>query len=72
MINPPRTLIEAKKYKYGWGWESVGYKDGFCSYEIAIPWPPFDCIFIQCSRKARYGPDNLYCGIHAEKALELY
>lgn len=63
MINPPKTLEEAKATRYGaWAGDPNGrrYSAGRCAYEVANGWH-----FVQCFRKGRYGRANLYCKQHA-------
>ena len=67
MYNPPKTLEEAKKIKYGtWAGNPDGrkYQEGYCAYECAEPgrW----IHFYQCSRKNGHGPEGLYCKQHAK------
>ena len=66
MLNPPRTLKEARKYKYEklfkfW----APYKEGLCAWEVLSRWKEF--VPYQCSRKNGYGPNGLYCKQHAKK-----
>ena len=60
MINPPKTLIEAKKVRYGIS--NSPYKEGKCVYQV---WDNF--YSYQCSRRNGHGPDRLYCKQHAKK-----
>ena len=64
MINPPKTLEEARKVRYGWM-----YDERYCVYEIiAKGWVRVSIPGSrQCSRKP--GPDNLYCKGHLKKIL---
>ena len=67
MIDYPKTIEDAKKYKYGvWGGSPKGrsYKEGFCAFKIwrQGAWHP-----AQCSRKNGYGINNLYCKQHSNK-----
>ncbi len=63
MIDAPKTLEEAKNYKYNeWAGNpgGVSYSEEYCAYEI---WQ--NMLTYQCSRKPQYGSDNLYCKQHA-------
>ena len=67
MFDPPKTLKEAKKFKYGtWAGNPKGssYQDGYFFYEVY----PNDriCIPHQCLRKNGHGPAGLYCKQHAK------
>jgi len=65
MFDYPKTLKEAKEYKYNqWAGNSKGnsYVNSHCAYEIWINMLPY-----QCSRKNGYGPEMLYCWQHAKK-----
>ena len=67
MLTYPRTIEEARKYRYG---ARAGihagnaYADGYCAYEVGAyaQWP----IAHQCSRKSGHGPGGLYCKQHAK------
>lgn len=68
MLNYPRTLEEAKAYKYNqWGGNPNGtaYKPERCAYEVysndrtMMHW--------QCFYKNGKGAGGLYCGIHAKR-----
>ena len=64
-LDYPKTLEEAKNYRYGeWAGnpKGIGYKEGFCAYEIPDGW-----LYRQCSLKNGKGINGLYCGIHAKK-----
>ena len=64
MIDAPKTLEEALKYKYNrWAANPKGdsYRMGYCAYEV---W--WAVSSYQCSRKSGYGPDGLYCKQHAK------
>jgi hypothetical protein len=61
MLNPPKTIEEAKEYKYNQLVEYPGgilYEEGFCAYEVLSVY--------QCSRKNGYGPAGLYCKQHVK------
>lgn len=67
MLNTPKTLEEAKAYKYTkWSANLIGnpYNESFCAYEV---WPQTtSCFPYQCSRKNGHGPAGLYCKQHAK------
>ena len=59
MLNPPRSLEEARKY---WiPFQSV-FMRGRCSYPIYSP----TYRVRQCPRKPGHGPARLYCKRHAK------
>lgn len=65
MYNPPKTLEEARKVRYGdWSGNPKGvpYQEGRCAYEV---YPQFGWIPGQCRNKNGKGINGLYCGIHA-------
>ena len=65
MIDAPKTIQEAKQYKYNkWAGNPNGnrYREGECAYEV---WSNVSSY--QCSRKNGYGPNGLYCKQHAKK-----
>lgn len=67
MFDPPRTLGEAKVYRYGdLGRGKCGdlYRDNRCAYAVWDKWNDH-----QCYRKKGHGPSGLYCKQHA-KVLE--
>ncbi len=67
MFNPPKTIKEAKAYRYHkWAGNPNGraYKEGFCSWQV---WEVGRAITShQCSRKNGHGPAGLYCRQHAK------
>ncbi len=68
MYDYPKTLEEARSYKYGsWAGDPDGneYKEGLCADEVynSEPGPSFS----QCLRKNGKGPDGLYCWQHVKK-----
>lgn len=66
MLTPPKTRVEAEKYRYRvWGGEPKGrpYKPGQCAWEVHESGR--GCLFYQCLRKPGHGPDALYCKQHA-------
>ena len=68
MIDPPKTLDEARKYRYGvWAGNPEGhkYKDGFCAYEVPGSSRRFH--YYQCNHSNGKGINGLYCGVHAKK-----
>jgi hypothetical protein len=68
MINAPKTIEEARKYRYGnWAGLPNGHKyiEGYCAYEVSDSGRP--ALFRQCYRKNGKGLNDLYCGIHAKK-----
>ena len=68
MYDHPKTLEEARKYRYNkWAGSPHGrkYKEGACAYQVYnIGVGPS---FYQCLRKNGKGPDGLYCWQHAKK-----
>jgi hypothetical protein len=64
MINPPKTIEEARQKKYNAragnpkGWP---YDEERCAYEVHS-----DFLSHQCSRKNGHGPAELYCKQHAK------
>ncbi len=65
MIDPPKTLEEAKKHRYGqWAGNERGYpyRPDQCAYSVQYHWT--QC---QCSRANGYGPEGLYCKQHSKK-----
>lgn len=67
MLDPPKTLEEAKKCRYNkWTGNPKGfqYKEERCAYEVhdIVGWGQH-----QCFRKNGYGPNGLYCKQHAKK-----
>ena len=70
MLDAPKTLEEARKYRYfRWAGSRNGrpYKEGYCAFEV---WELGRGIHAyQCQRKNGYGPERLYCKQHA-KMLE--
>lgn len=68
MLYPPKTLEEARKYRYNrWGGNPQGtaYKEGFCAYSV------YDAhLSYQCRHKNGKGINGLYCGIHAKRVKE--
>lgn len=68
MFHEPKTLKEARAFRYGrWAGEPKGreYKEGKCAAEILGGWN-----FYQCPFKNGKGPAGLYCGIHAKKVVD--
>jgi hypothetical protein len=68
MLSAPKTLLEAKSYKYSvWAGNSKGlpYKPEKCAYEIFR-----DYVGRQCARSNGHGPENLYCKQHAKMVSE--
>ena len=64
MLNPPKTLEEANRYKYNvWAGNPKGraYNKNNCAWEV---WD--NMLSYQCSRKNGHGPNNLYCKQHAK------
>ena len=64
MKNYPRTIEEAKAYRYnkrGTCFTELEYKMGKCAYEIR------SLSYYQCTRSNGHGPDGLYCKTHAKK-----
>lgn len=72
MLDVPRTLEEAKQYRYHkWAGNPEGdpYRVGDCAFEVWGQGYGISCW--QCLRKNGYGPDGLYCKQHAKKVKEL-
>jgi len=71
MLDAPRTKEAAAKYRYRrWGGNPAGtkYDPERCAYEV---WEKGrGCLSYQCLRKKGYGPDGLYCKVHARKFKE--
>jgi hypothetical protein len=70
MFDPPRTLTDARAYRYGeWAGEPDGYRyvEGRCAYEA---WDSSGWHSFQCARKNGHGPDRLYCKQHAAKVAK--
>jgi len=68
MFNAPKTLKEAKAYRYNiWGGNPNGhsFKEGKCAYEIMSNYLTY-----QCSRSDGHGPDCLYCKQHAKMVCD--
>lgn len=67
MLNAPKTLNEARAYRYNkWAGnpDGIPYEEGKCAYSCHCP-TGFQ--FYQCTRKNGKGINGLYCGIHAKK-----
>lgn len=65
MIDTPKTIEEARKYRYRlWAGNPNGkpYREGYCAWEIYD-----NFLGCQCSQKNGYGPGRLYCKQHAKK-----
>lgn len=71
MFNPPKTIEEAKAYKYNeWAGNPKGmpYREKECAYEV---WPSSGGFLpYQCSRKNGHGPAELYCKQHTKMVEE--
>ena len=63
MIDPPKTIKEAWKIKYGSNSFRKGHKYNIhcCAYRV---WSGFSSY--QCSRKNGHGFNELYCKQHAK------
>jgi hypothetical protein len=64
MINLPKTIDQAKKYRYGkWSGNPTGnkYNDKYCAYEVM---DKSSHLFHQCRFKNGKGIYGLYCGTH--------
>ena len=68
MLNPPKTLEEARAYRYGDGSDAPNgngydYNEGKCAYELvdAAGW-----LIQQCRNRNGKGVNGLYCGVHAK------
>ena len=55
MLNPPKTIREAKRHNYG----MFKYMPEHCAYNVFIGWHSK-----QCSRKNGHGIEGLYCKQH--------
>jgi hypothetical protein len=69
-MNGPRTLQEAKTYRYGrWSGNENGhpFRPGQCAYSVT---PRGGWHSQQCVRRAGFGPEKLFCQQHAKKAGE--
>jgi hypothetical protein len=64
MINPPKTLADARKETYGPPHRSAAYRPDQCAYAV---WPNGAWGSEQCCRQPGHGPDALYCKQHAKK-----
>jgi hypothetical protein len=65
MFDPPKTVEEAKDYRYGqWSGNPKGspYDTEKCAYGV---YSGSSMIQLQCSRKHGHGPEKLYCKQHA-------
>ncbi len=63
MLDYPKTIEEAKRYRYGtWSGNPEGrsYIPARCAWEVLN-----GHLFYQCSRKNSHGPASLYCKQHA-------
>lgn len=68
MLERPKTLEEARKYRYGeWAGNPKGnpYREGNCAEEAYSN--DRSARFYQCTRKNGHGPAGLYCKQHAKK-----
>ena len=68
MINPPKTIEEARAHRYGvWGGDPKGcaYEEGNCAESVRNDMGPGAH---QCARKATKG---LFCGQHSPEAKYL-
>lgn len=67
MIDYPKTIEEARQYKYRqWAGNPNGnpYRNGFCAWEV---WPnDRGGLPHQCHKKSGYGINGLYCKQHAK------
>jgi hypothetical protein len=67
MLNPLKTIEEARKYRYGtWAGNPRGhkYREGDCAFEVCGSGRSI--VFYQCSRKNGHGLNKLYCKQHAK------
>ena len=67
MVNPPRTIKEARKIRYGKSGlnpSGVPYREGYCAQEVGEPGRAIR--FYQCQRKAVVG---LFCRQHDPAAV---
>jgi hypothetical protein len=59
MINPPKTIDEARARLYGSIWDILSaYNENYCAFEMPLT-------KLQCSRKNGHGINGLYCKKHA-------
>ena len=58
MIDPPKTIGEAREYWKPYAWIGVTYNDSRCAYKVNNRWD-------QCPRKNGHGIGGLYCKQHA-------
>ena len=67
MTDLPKTIEEARKYKYSKNEYGLGYysryKPGSCAWEVGEP--PWYIYHHQCLRKNGHGINGLYCKQHA-------
>lgn len=71
MLNYPQTKAQATKYRYRlWAGEPNGrsYDPRHCAAEVHDGGR--SCLFHQCWNRPKYGPDKLYCHIHARRAIK--
>ncbi|HEV8434222.1 MAG TPA: hypothetical protein VGR95_12475 [Thermoanaerobaculia bacterium] len=66
MIDPPKTLAEARKYRYGHPIKHA-FREGYCAEEVQERGRAGT--FYQCQRKAVTGPQNLFCKQHDPAAV---
>lgn len=68
MIGYPKTIEEARKYRYSTGEHStrkIPYYEGCCAYEVSAPALTVYQVSQQCLRSYGHGPRKLYCRQHA-------
>ena len=68
MIDAPRTIEEARKYRYNcWAGNPDGeaYDSKYCAHRV--PERGRSCLSYQCRYKNGKGINGLYCGIHAKE-----
>ncbi len=68
MFDTPKTIEEAKKYRYNkWAGNPDGwsYRENYCAYEVSDNFTYHQC----CNRKGK-GINGLYCHIHAKGELK--
>jgi hypothetical protein len=71
MINPPKTIEEARRYYYKNYWDNHQYREKFCAYEVDSPGSIYR--FHQCFAHNGHGINGLYCKQHAvivERAMK--
>lgn len=63
MINPPKTLAEARRYRYFEFADGYAFNPDCCAYAIGSG----RYRGAQCSKRPSFGAGGLYCSGHAQK-----